>query len=117
MPGSLSDTIRGLAEAAAELEQDAPSESELTTIIARGEFRPSEDEAIGFWFARYLSVRESLRAAIEEALELLDKPPNAIRQDPDLRYFLLGYAAACLLVRIDRLMLFRVADHSIIQRK
>ncbi|MFW2405960.1 MAG: YiiX/YebB-like N1pC/P60 family cysteine hydrolase [Gammaproteobacteria bacterium] len=117
MPDSLNDTIRGLVAAAAELENDAPSEAELAAIVARGEFRPDEDEAIGFWFARYLSIRDSLWAAIEEASERLGKPPEAIRQDRDLRYFLAGYAAACLLVRIDRLFLFRVADHSIIQRK
>ena len=62
---TLSDTIRGLLEATSDLRKDAPRESELEAIVARGEFRPAEDEAIGYWFARFLSVRESLWAVIQ----------------------------------------------------
>jgi uncharacterized protein YycO len=114
---TLSDTIKGLIEAASQLQKDAPPKAQLDKIIARGAFRPDEDEAIGFWFARFLSVRESLWAAIEEVLVVLDKPSNAVEQHKELHYFLLGYAAVCLLIRIDRLMLFEVAQHSVIQRK
>lgn len=110
----LSDTMRGLVEAVTELERDAPSKAELDAIVARGEFRPAEDEAIGFWFARYLSIRESLWSVIEDARAELDTAAD--RRDTS-RFFLLGYAAACVLVRIDRLLLFEVAHHSIIQRK
>ena len=108
---TLSDTLRGLMNAASELQSDAPPQSQLEDIVARGEFRPAEDEAIGFWFARFLSIRESLWAVIEDAEARLDEPAS------ELRYFLLGYAAACVLIRIDRLLLFEVAHHSIIQRK
>jgi len=111
---TLSDTMRGLIEAASQLQSDAPSESQLAAIVERGEFRPAEDEAIGFWFARFLSVRESLWIVIEDAQAELDKKTE--HQD-ELRYFLLGYSAACVLIRIDRLMLFEVGHHSIIQRK
>lgn len=110
----LSDTMRGLIEAASQIQNDAPTEAQLEAIVARGEFRPSEDEAIGFWFARFLSIRESLWVVIEDVQKELDKPGNQL---DELRYFLLGYSAACVLVRIDRLLLFKVADHSIIQRK
>jgi hypothetical protein len=111
---TLSDTMRGLTEAASELERDAPTKAQLDAIVARGEFRPTEDEAVGFWFARYLSVRESLWAVIEDARAELDGPED---RQGTLPCFLLGYAAACILVRIDRLLLFEVAHHSIIQRK
>ena len=114
---TLSDTVRGLNEAAFQLQKDAPPASQLEVVIARGEFRPVEDEAIGFWFARFLSIRGSLWTAIEEVLTVLDKPRSPMEQDTELRFFLLGYAAACILVRIDRIMLFDVAHHSIIQRK
>jgi len=114
---TLGDTIRGLLEAATRLQEDAPHASQLKTIVARGEFRPAEDEAIGFWFARFLSVRGSLWAVIDDVLTILDKPTNSIKHQSELRYFLVGYAAVCLLIRIDRIMLFRVAHHSIIQRK
>jgi len=111
---TLSDTMRSLIEAASQLQVDAPTESQLDEIVARGEFRPAEDEAIGFWFARFLSVRESLWAVIEDVQAELDR--QADRHD-EMRFFLTGYAAACVLVRIDRLLLFEVAHHSIIQRK
>ena len=114
---TLSETIKGLIEAASQLQKDAPPKAQLDEIIARGAFRPAEDEAIGFWFARFLSVRESLWAVIEEVLVVLDKPSNAVEQHKEIQYFLLGYAALCLLIRIDRLMLFEVAHHSVIQRK
>ena len=110
----LSDTIRGLIEAASQLELDAPPQALLEEIVARGEFRPAEDEAIGFWFARFLSIRETLWAVVEDVQAELGQPSE--RQNA-LRLFLLGYAAACILVRIDRLMLFTVAHHSIVQRK
>ena len=103
--------------AADELEKDAPGNAALQKIVDRGEFRPSEDEAIGFWFAGFLSVRESLWAAIEDVLDVLDKPMDEISRRSDLQYFVVGYAALCTLIRIDRLMLFQVAHHSIIQRK
>ena len=114
---TLSETMRGLIEAASQLQDDALSEAQLQAIVTRGDFRPAEDEAIGFWFARYLSVRESLWAVIEDVLAVLHEPADPIERQSELRYFLLGYAAACLLIRIDRTMLFGVAHHSVIQRK
>ena len=114
---TLGSTIRGLHKAVSQVRDDAPSESQLESIIQRGEFRPAEDEAIGFWFARFLSVRLSLWSVIEDVRTTLDKPTNAIQTDSELRYFLVGYAAVCLLIRIDRVMLFKVGHHSIIQRK
>ena len=117
MPATLSETMRGLIEAAVLLEQDAPEQAELRAIIDRGEFRPNEHETIGYWFARFLSIRESLWAVIEDVLEILDKPVDEISGTQDWRYFLVGYCAVCLLIRIDRLMLFEVASHSLVQRK
>lgn len=117
MPDTLSNTMKGLIIAAEELERDAMDSNTLQEIVRRGEFRPDEDEAIGYWFARFLSVRESLWDVIEDVLEVLDKSISDIKGKTDWKYFLVGYAAVCLLIRIDRLMLFKVADHSLIQRK
>jgi len=117
MLDTLSNTLRGLIDAASQLEEDAPSKEHLEAIVAHGEFRPTEDEAIGFWFARFLTLRESLWTVINDVRTVLYKPTRAMGQEDELRYFLIGYAAVCLLIRIDRLMLFQVACHSIIQRK
>ncbi len=105
----------GLIDAAARLKADAPTRFELQAIIDRGEFRPAEDEAIGYWFARYLSIRESLWVVIDDITGILEGTKS--NSDEELRYFLVGYAAACALVGIDRVMLFDVARHSIVQRK
>lgn len=113
----LSDNIQGLLAATSQLEKDAPKRSELDAIVARGVFRPAEDEAIGFWFARFLSMRESLRTSIDDVRAILDQPKHSADQEHGLQYFLVGYAAVCLLIRIDRVMLFEVAYHSVIQRK
>lgn len=117
MNATLTDTLRGLMTAIEQVEADAPGAAQLQSIIEIGEFRPREDEAIGYWFARFLSVRESLWTVIEDVLDVLDKPMDEISGTRDWKYFLLGYSALCLLIRIDRLLLFRVAKHSIIQRK
>lgn len=114
---TLSDSIRSLDEAAAALEADAPSEELLQAVVARGAFRPDENESVGFWFARNLSVREELWDVINEVLAEIGPSPKTIQNDDDLKLFLVGYAAVCLLVRIDRLLLFRVATHSLVQRK
>jgi len=106
MLSTLSETISGLIVAADQLRDDAPTQAELAKVIARGEFRPSEDEAIGFWFARFLTARENLWAVINDVRSVPDKD--------ETRYFLVGYAAVCLLVRIDRLLLYEVADHSLV---
>ncbi|MDJ0909152.1 MAG: YiiX/YebB-like N1pC/P60 family cysteine hydrolase [Woeseiaceae bacterium] len=109
-------TLRGLLDSAQSIESDVPSSERLQRIIERGVFRPSEDEAIGFWFARVLTTRDNLRRLIEDLTELVDKPTDRLGED-ELGLFLVGYAAACTLVRIDRLLLFRIATHTLIQRK
>lgn len=111
------DSIRGLQEAVGALYDDAPTAAELEMIVRRGNFRPAEDEAIGIWFARFLTVRLGLWAVIDEVLETLDKPVSSLSGEDDMRAFLVGYAASCLLIRMDRLLLSEVAKDSIIQRK
>ncbi len=115
-PLRLSGSMRGLLEAAADIKADAPARAWLEEIVGRGEFRPDEDEQIGFWLGRYLSVRSGLWEVIHEALVELGDPASAT-ETRELRTFLIGYCAICLLVRLDRSFLFDVAYHSVIQRK
>ncbi len=106
-------------DAVASLQEDAPSQDALQEIIQRGKFRPAENEAIGFWFARFLTLRNGLWPVIDSVMEALDgkATPSKTPTDEELRFFLVGYAAVCLLVGIDRLMLFDVGRHSVVQRK
>ncbi len=112
---TLADTVQGLIEAAKLLKDDAPTSLQLRKIIERGEFRPAEDEAVGYWFARFLTIRESLWSVIDDIRIRLAGTKSST--DQEHRYFIVGYAAVCVLVGIDRFMLFEVANHSIIQRK
>ena len=112
---SLAESIRGLTAASSLLQDDALSQSQLAEIVARGDFRPSDDEAIGFWFARFLTVRENLWTVIDEVRSEIVRP--TISRDSELRHFLIGYVAVCLLIGIDRFLLFQVGGHSIVQRK
>lgn len=112
---TLAASVHGLIDAADLLRDDAPTKSELQAIIARGEFRPTENEAIAYWFARFLTIRESAWAVIDEVREILK---DTSRDDDEiLRFFLAGYAAVCVLVGMDRKLLFDVARHSLVQRK
>lgn len=114
---TLAESIRGLIAATTQLLDDAPSGSQLAEIVERGDFRPAEDEAIGFWFARFLTVRQSLWAVIDEVRAEIDKPAASVEDEGSFDYFLIGYAALCLLIRIDRVLLFQVGEHSLVQRK
>ena len=113
----LCDAIRSLQGATVALHSDAPPKGMLDEIIDRGTFRPAEDESIGYWFARFLTVRESLWSVIDEVRFVLDRPVSAPKETAELKLFLVGYAALCLLIRLDRLLLFQVAEDSVIQRK
>ncbi len=114
---AIANDLQGLIEAAGQLEQDAPARAELDEIVARGEFRPIEDESIGFWFARFLTIRDNLWSVIDVVRDRLGKPSRATAGDDELRYFLVGYAAVCVLIRIDRVLLSDVAYDSLVQRK
>ncbi|MFK7993782.1 MAG: YiiX/YebB-like N1pC/P60 family cysteine hydrolase [Granulosicoccus sp.] len=110
-------TLASLDDAADALEQSVPERKMLDTIAERDFLKPAENEAIGFWFARYLSVRYALRELVDELIDTAGKHlPDADDYD-EWCVFIIGYATACQLVRLDRLMLFHVADSSTMQRK
>ena len=114
---TLGENIRGLIDAAEQVSNDAPPRAQLEAIIARGEFRPAEDESIGFWFARFLTARDNLWDVINDVRAVLYRSSPPVSEQDELRYFLVGYAAVCLLIRIDRVLLSEVGYHSTIQRK
>jgi len=110
-------TLASLDDAADALQRTAPDQDTLNTIAARDFLKPSENEAIGFWFARFLSVRNALREYIDELIDMKGKHLPSRNDYDEWCVFILGYAAACQLVRLDRLMLFDVAASSTMQRK
>ncbi|MBX2883699.1 MAG: hypothetical protein KTR32_27350, partial [Granulosicoccus sp.] len=116
------NTLRGLLIAADAVAADAPTPAEINTIVSAGVFRPSENERFGYWFARYLTVRQALWDLISEVLagiqqQLHHEPLPLPTEQSEWKRFVVGYSAACLLIRLDRILLFDVATHSLVQRK
>ncbi len=69
------------------------------------------------WFGRFLSIRAGLWEVIEEVGAPIDGDPGKIETDDHRRCFVLGYAAACLIVGLDRHLVEDVATDALTQRK
>jgi len=113
----LLSTFRALLQASDELEKDAPSAHMLADIIENGLVRPADNEVLGYWFARYLSIRHGLWDLINDCLASGDRHANGLNDEQVWSHFVVGYSAACLLIRNDRMFLFDIATHSTLQRK
>ena len=110
-------TMWALMEAVPGLEHMQAERTALDQALERGLFKPREEEVLFNWFARLLTIRAALLETIEELQDSLDGSPNHMCEPDEWRVFLLGYSAACLLLRIDRLLVEDVATHTLVQRK
>jgi hypothetical protein len=90
--------------------------ADLEQAIARGYFRPAEDARLRAWFARFLSIRAGLMEAIEALSRAVGSLDN-LRDPGRQRCFLAGYAAACMLARVNRFLVDDLATHKLVQRK
>lgn len=114
----LARTLRSIEPMLPELEQEAVAAApDLKEIISAQYFSPAQDERIKEWFTKFLSLRESLWEIIDEVHYQAAVKVNEIKTDNEYRLFVLGFAAACQVVKLDRLLLERVAAHRFIQRK
>lgn len=91
--------------------------AEIAAACGRELFRPAEDEALMAFFGRFLTVREALWEVALDAAGRLGIDLARIREREERRLFLAGYAATCLIVQLDRLLVEEVADHPIARRK
>ncbi len=110
-------SFESLLQASEQLHLEAPSTDTLNNIIEDKLLRPIDNERIGFWFGQYLSIRQELWDLISECVERGDRTTYKLSDDEVWSYFVVGYSAACLLIRNDRLFLFDIAKHSVVQRK
>jgi hypothetical protein len=108
--------LRSLLEAAGALDRTA-ERAALAEARQRGYFTPAEEEGLIAWFARLLTVRSALWEVIGELSAALPKDLGTIASREEWRGFVLGYAAACGVVRLDRLLVEDVATDSLVQRK
>ena len=113
----LANTAIALSDAVPEFIADALPGEQLAAAIERGAFRPAEDEAVGYWFSRFLTLRQDLWDVLQDAEDEIQADLSEIRSLRQWRGFLIGFAAACLLVRLDRFLVYDFATHTLVQRK
>jgi len=114
---TLARSLASLRPAAEGLEREALQTLDVESAIRRGLFTPIEDEALAGWFARLLTVRSGLWEVVDDASRVLRDDLDQTWRRNEWRCFLAGYASACLIVRLDRLIVDRVARHKLVQRK
>ena len=110
-------TLQSLITPVHELLADDSALLFIPAAIERGLLRPTEDEALAHWYAKYLSLRGELWSIVENADAMAGVPLSGIRSDEQWRCFVIAYTAACLLVRVDRYFLFDLATDKLIQKK
>jgi len=113
----LLSTFRALHQASDQLEVDAPTVDTLNVIIETGLVRPADNDLLAYWFAQYLSIRQSLWDLINDCLASGDREVYGLSDEQVWSFFVVGYSAACLLIRNDQAFLFDIASHSVVQRK
>jgi len=113
---SCARALEALWQAAERLEESI-DRAMLERAVSRGLFRPSEDEALVGWFARLLSVREGLWEVIADASAPMDGDVDRVLTHENWQCLVLAYSAACLVVRLDRLLVDDVAHDRRVRRK
>lgn len=109
--------LRGLRDAVHELEAAAGLLDDINNAARRGFFTPGEDERIWAWFSRFLSLREGLWEIVDAVSKDLDNDFCQIQTLEEWRLAVLGFTAAALLVRMDKLLVEQVARNTLTQRK
>jgi hypothetical protein len=109
--------VAALADAVEVLESGVPDRRLLEAAVERGHCRPEEEAELLSWFARFLTVRSDLWEVLGDVSRPVGGSVRRVVDDDGLRCFVLGYTAACLTVRLDRLLLERLATDTVIQRK
>ena len=109
--------VESLADAVDTLCKGPPPWLPAGGPVERGHFRPSEDEELLEWFARFLTVRGALWEVLGEVSRPVDGRVSKVLDTTDWRCFILGYGVACLIVRLDRFLVEEAATESVVQRK
>ena len=109
--------LAGLAEACEGLVEISEIRTGIARAVACGHFRPAEEERLQLWLARFLTVRQGLWEVVEEGRSAIGSDLEQIAAGAQWKLFLAGYAAACLIVRLDRFLVEELAVHRLVQRK
>ncbi len=114
---TLARTLASLDNLPSELESEAIDSDERMAIISAELFRPEQDEHIAEWFHKFLNVRGSFWEIIDELHERLGMNLDDFLEYEQYRGFVIGFVAACQVVRLDRFLLDEFATDTFIQRK
>jgi len=109
--------VSALSTAVDEIAANAPDSRLLADAATRNVFSPEDEAALLSWFARFLTVRSGLWEVVGDVSAPLDGSVERVVSTDHWRCFVLGYTAACLIVRLDRLLLEEIAGESPTQRK
>lgn len=109
--------VEALGFAVDELETTVPEQDLIANAADRGLFRPNEEATLLSWFARFLTVRSGLWEVLGDVSRPMGGSVRRVLDTDGWRCFVLGYTSACLIVRLDRLLLENVAPDSVTQRK
>ena len=109
--------VEALALAVDELAVIVPDEALVEAAISRGHFRPDEESILLSWFSRFLTIRTGLWEVLGDVSRPTGRSVRRILDLAGWRCFVLGYTSACLIVRLDLLLLEEVARDSVTQRK
>ena len=82
----------------------------------RGYYLPDEDERLREVFAQYLEVRTALRGVVARMEPWVDMGSD-LKRDEQLRVFVIGFTAACYLVRSTLYMITMVDGRKVVKRK
>jgi hypothetical protein len=110
-------SVASLAPAVMGLEAKGGHSDACAAAVNRGHFTPAEEDALRGWFARYLTARAGLLETIDELTPIAKAEPGAVDDETQVRAFVVGYAAAALLIRAARHFVTKIANHRIVQRK
>ena len=109
--------VTALASAVDELDNAVPADGVIAAAADRGLFRPEEESVLLSWFARFLNLRSGLWEVIGDVSRPMGGRMDEIQDTDGRRCFVLGYTSACLIVRLDRMLLEEVARDPVTQRK
>eukprot|EP00903_Cladosiphon_okamuranus_P003717 g3715.t1 len=109
-------TILAVAEVMPRRENLDRELGEADAAEARGYYLPDEDERLREVFARYLQVRASLREVVAAAEPWVDRG-HELDTTVRLRIFVVGFTAACLLIRTGSFLMKVVDGRGVLRQK
>ncbi|MBK1831218.1 hypothetical protein JIN77_10805 [Verrucomicrobiaceae bacterium R5-34] len=115
-------SVRSIAPAMPQRDEMASELADAAAAEARGYFLPDEDERIRAVFSRYLTVRAALLETVDSIQPIFDRL-GELSDDAELVWekrlqaFVVGFAAATMLVRSAKFIVDLAAERPVVWKK